>query len=449
MSSKKLATAGSAVMQRLFLACALWPCMAVAGTLFVASDGRDENSGTTPLEPLRNLSKAASLAKPGMDVVVAGGIYPGPVVINQSGKEAAYIRFHAAAGQKVIIDGSTMSHESPVVTINSSYVEFRGFEIRNSAGGQGVSVWCAHHDRIIDNTMHDTFKAGIFVGCDNPGVSGAHTVRGNTVFHTGAMNRARIVNAGWPQGITVKLTDDSLVANNVVFENYGEGIGPQQSRNTTITGNTLHDNYSVQIYIDNAPLTKVIGNFIYNTGNASFLSKGQQAIAIGAAIERVPNQLPLSGLVVANNITNAGRYGFYYGGFGHGGGVQDSVIANNTFANVVEAAVRIDPDSHSGNLYQNNVHASSEAGVLSMGSARGWSMDYNSWSGGAVAAEFVGQHDLQADPMLTQPGAKSAEGYRIAANSPVASSGAAIAAIKFDYWGKPRITPYSMGAHQR
>jgi hypothetical protein len=91
-------------------------------------------------------------------------------------------------------------------------------------------------------------------------------------------------------------------------------------------------------------------NFIYNDGNSDFLEGGYQATAIGAAIEMPTPGKPLSNVRITNNISYGGQFGFYYDNYGAGSGMQNSIVANNTFANTQQAGVWIASDSgHSGN----------------------------------------------------------------------------------------------------
>src|SRR5690606_27151509 len=45
-------------------------------TLYVATDGNDSNSGRSEDAPLRTLSRAASMVRPGDVVYIRGGTYP-------------------------------------------------------------------------------------------------------------------------------------------------------------------------------------------------------------------------------------------------------------------------------------------------------------------------------------------------------------------------------------
>lgn len=437
-SASAIAIAGGIV----FLA---MPGMALAGSLYVAANGSDSSPGTLS-SPFKTISHAASVASPGTAIIVRGGTYKGPVQVSHSGTAAAYIKINPYPGEAAIIDGTGMPSRTDIVTIVGNYVVFSGFEIRNNASGDGLVAWCGHHDSFINNVVHNTYSTGVYVGCDSLGNSHDNIVQGNTVYNASMKNSAH--NSSWGQGISLYLSNNSIVSKNLVYQNYGEGIGPQQSQGSIVSGNTLYDNFSMQIYLDNAPYTTVNGNFIYNTGNPNFLNKGSQAVAIGTAREAVAHPMPLAGETITNNISNGGEYGFYYGNYENGGGLQNSIVANNTFANAQKTAVHIDPDKHFGNIYMNNIHYVAASGSLSAGSTAGWTFNYNNWYGGAVSSGFRGVKDVLTNPALVRPGAPVPDGYKITATSPDAKSGLTLSVDNLDFWGITRKTPYSIGAQQ-
>jgi parallel beta-helix repeat protein len=423
------------------------PSLASAATLYVATTGNDSNPGTIT-SPLQTIQRAASRAVAGTDVIVRGGIYRGPLSINNSGTTGAYIRFYPYPGEAAIIDGSYMSAKQDLVTISGHFIEFRGFEVRNNASGSGIDAWCTYNVNILNNAVHNIYGTGIYAGCDSQGHSHDIDIQGNAVYYASMKNSCLCSPSGWNQGISAVTSDNSIISENLVYQNYGEGIGSVASRGTVISGNTLHDNYSLDIYLDGSSYVTVNGNFVYNTGNPNFLRKGYHAIAIGVANEGATYSQPLVGIKITDNIANAGRYGFYYGNYMTGGGMQNSTVANNTFANTQQETVHIDADKHSGDFYMNNIHYAAASGVLAGGSPAGWTANYNNWYGGTVPTGFAGAKDVRQDPVLASPGASEPTGYEIPATSPVAKAGATLSAGLSDFWGTVRTAPYSIGAHQ-
>jgi parallel beta-helix repeat protein len=424
------------------------PSLVLAGSLFVATNGNDLNSGTIA-RPLRTIRAAAAKATAGTNVIVRGGIYSETAIhIDNSGTPKEFIRFSPDSGEVVVVDGGGTPPHGAVIDIKGSYVEFRGFEIRNATNGYGLLVQCTHHVNIIGNSVHDSFYNGIIIQCNDLGRSHDNAVIGNKVCNNSLYN---IAAAAWTPGIGITRDSHSIIEENVVYQNMGEGIGTWLSQFITISKNTVYDNYSVEIYLDNAAYATVDSNFIFNTGDRRFLNKkGNQAVSIGAAIETYPGRpsLPLAGIEIRNNITVGGQYSFYYGNYGTGGGMQNSIVANNTFTNPQQETAHIDASAHSGNLYMNNInYADGRQRPLTSGDAIGWAFDYNNWYTGFATPGFTGAHDVIANPALIAPGARVAGGYRMAPNSPVAGDSAVPCLGISDFW-KQTTAPCRIGAHQ-
>lgn len=133
--------------------------------LWVATDGDDAGPGTRD-EPWATIQHAAETARPGDTVVVAGGTYAERVAIRVSGEPGRPITFAPAAGERVVLDGSSLevpAERSAMILIDSErYLTVRGFEItgyRSDASGRvpvGILVvGAADHIRIEDTFVHD------------------------------------------------------------------------------------------------------------------------------------------------------------------------------------------------------------------------------------------------------------------------------------------------------
>ena len=195
----------------------------VAATLYVSRTGEDSNPGTISL-PLRSISKAAQEAQPGSKVIVQGGLYKEVVIINVGGTAELPVTFESAPGEEVVIDGASSPPDTNLVQINASYVNFRGFTVRNSTRG-GIAAWGAHHIEIANNKVQGSRKAGIWVGHSEVGQSYANVIAHNEVWNNCLENSSRAAESGWPQGISLRASDRSTVIGNRVYRNYGEGIG--------------------------------------------------------------------------------------------------------------------------------------------------------------------------------------------------------------------------------
>jgi parallel beta-helix repeat protein len=416
-----------------------------SNVLYVATNGSDSNSGTID-HPFKSISAAASAATPGTQILVRGGTYTHPVTISNSGTASANITVMPYPGESVVLDGSNLPAKTDMVSIFGNYVTFQGFDIKN-ATGHGIMAWATHNVTIANNSVHGSWSGGIWVGGDVVGQSYNNSILNNTVFDNALRNQSHSLSSGWPSALQVDISDNAQISGNTVYHNQGEGIDSLLSSGTLISQNTVHDNYSANIYLDNAPYATVDRNFIYSAGDRMYLSNGHPSEGIAAAIEGYSTQRPLTGITVTNNIDVGNDYGFYYGSsWGIGGGMQNALIANNTFVNNPRAALKIESDpGHSGNHVLNNIFYSATSNTLASGSAAGSLFDHNLWFGGSHTG-FAGAGDVNADPKLASPGSLTPAGYKLLGGSPAAGAGSATANLTTDFWGASRTLPLTIGA---
>jgi hypothetical protein len=314
------------------------PPPVVEADFFVATDGSDSNSGAVN-SPFATIAKAASLAQPGDVILVRGGVYSGPVSIWKSGKEGAPITIKAYPGEHPIIDGSGTRANTDLVSITGSYVEFAGFEVRD-ATRSGISVWSAKGVALLDNVVHDVVRGGIYVGSDKLGISSGHVLDGNVVYETVEENVARSWSGGWARAVAVDNSTNTIIRDNTVFKNYGEGIGSVSSRFINYTGNIVYDNYSVQIYLDNVQDVVAKDNILFHTGDTNFFRYQKPGLGLLIANEYTTYEMPSERITVQNNVFADVEPVFYDGSFGRGGGITQSVLGPNT----VLPFSAIDPD---------------------------------------------------------------------------------------------------------
>ncbi len=418
-----------------------------ATTLYVATTGSDRNPGTVE-RPLRTISAAAARASVGRQVLVRGGVYRELLRIERSGTAAAPVRFSPYPGEQAIIDGAGAAAGRDLVRIGANHVVFAGFEVRN-ATGSGIDVDGAHHVTIADNIVHDNYLSGILV---EGAATASHDnlVTRNAIYNNCLTNQSRRRDAGWPAALQSADSASDVFSENRVHQNYGEGISALRATGAQILRNVAYDNYSMNIYLDNAPSAVVEGNFSYATGDERFMLKGdQRPIGVGAANERYDAPpLPLADIVIKNNITVGTRFGFYYGNYELGGGLHDTLIAHNTFANATDAAIFIASDKHSGTQVVNNVMFSDAGRALALGDPKGVSFSHNCWAGGDAPKDFLGQGDKRGDPMLARPGALEPSGYTMSPASDCARSAPRQAKAPVSFFGQERDDPTSMGASE-
>ncbi len=409
-----------------------------AATLFVSVSGSDANTGTLAA-PLHTISRAALKAQPGDDVSVRGGIYNELVTISSVGSSASHVSFHPYPGEQPVIDGTGLGIDKNLVTFSqAAYVDFSGFEVRN-ATRIGICGWNASNIRVSGNNVHDAVKGGIYFGSDTLGNVSAITVDGNTVYHTVLENQYHTLNGGWSTALVVSWCNGASITNNKVYENSGEGIGFLLSNNGVVQQNVVFDNYSVEIYLDNASSLNVTQNLAYSTGNSTYFRGGFPAAGIGAANEPYTASNPLNNLTITDNIVINTRWGFYYGAYGNGGGLKNTTVANNTFYKSSTAVLWIENDAHVNSVVENNIF--DQVGGLAMSDVAGTGVSYhnNSWYGGN-AGTAAGTGDIIGDPRLANPGSFVAADYELTSSSPVLSKGVILPAVPTDFAGHARVT---------
>jgi parallel beta-helix repeat protein len=417
-----------------------------AATLYVATSGNDANSGTLAA-PLRTITRAAALARPGDAVEVRGGVYNEVVKISSRGTSSARIAFRPYGSERPVIDGQGSAAGTNLVQLNSAeYVDFSGFEVRN-ATRIGICGWGAKNIRVRDNEVHHTQRGGIYFGYSSFGSTYDLLIENNDVHDTVLENQYHTMSGGWAQAIGLESTNRATVRGNDVHENDGEGIAFILSDNGLAFANDVSDNYSVGIYLDNAQTTTVDSNFVYSTGNTRYYRAGHPAAGIGAANETYASSNPLNANLVTNNIVVNTRWGFYYGAYGNGGGLGSTTVANNTFYRATQTMLWLDSGSHTGSIIENNVFSQAGGAPMTLVDGNGALFRANLWYGGNAGAA-AGAGDILADPQLAAPGQLDPAGYALRDGSPARDRGISVSTIAADFWGNARGLLYDLGAHE-
>jgi parallel beta-helix repeat protein len=308
---------------------------AEARTLYVdaASAGGNGSAGA----PFQAISQAAKVAKPGDIVIVRKGVYPGQVRIDKSGRPEAPIVFQGEPG--ATIDGSGARKATMLVEIIGSNIVFEGFRVQNAVR-TGIGLWGTFGVTVRGNVVAGSNGAGIWAGHSRKGKSGRNLIEGNVVQNNCLMNQARNRKSGWPAGISIENSDHSIVRNNRVYENYGEGIGALSSLGVEVQGNIVYDNFSVNVYLDNAPQAEVRKNLIGSTGNKKFFRHGRAPSGVLIANEVTRHPMPSKGIKVVGN-TMIGVEDVRYDSYGRNSGLIDSELQPNR----VDKSRRLDPGS--------------------------------------------------------------------------------------------------------
>jgi len=427
---------------------------AAADTFYVDDSGSDTNAGTFAA-PFKTITKGLSLLDGAGDILyVRGGTYAESLWIeNKNGSSGSEIRIAGYNGERPVIDATNVNPNSTTVSINtSSYLHFTGFVVKNSPKN-GIKVWNSHHVNIEQNTVTTSAGYGIHAGSDVFGTTHDILIRGNVVSDTVRSNVAGTSSSGWVQAVSSFKADYVTITGNQVYENYGEGIDCILSDHCTITGNTVWDNFGTNVYLDNAQYALVDGNFIYNTGNPQYFRGGEPSPGITVANETYTGgfQNPANYLTITNNIVVRCKSGFVYYNSDEGGGLHNTLIANNTFYQSYSSAYRliyIEADSHDTTIVSNNIFYQRYDVGYAWAPTTGFTWRTNNWYGGRADTEIDGTNDVLQDPKLVYPGGVTPADYKLKDDSPLRTTGTTESGVSKDYFGTTRTSSYSIGAHE-
>lgn len=296
------------------------PAFAAPADLFVGTTNCLDTGPGTQDQPLCTLARAATVAIAGQTVQVLAGTYAGGATVQNSGSAGSPITFQPFNGAAVTVDGSLGSPTPPAnaFRINGkSYVTVRGFTITgfssNGIAVVGTTALSSDHisienntvtksgtsaaraagiyftntsaSQVTGNTSDGNTQHGILLAAGATGV----TVRGNEASGNGVLPftettrlatgitvsgpgnsiignvlhdnedsgiQAMAGGAGIPGG------DDTLVSDNVTYNNGDHGIDNRDVSNGRLTGNTVYHNCASGINIEGNSLNFVVKNNI-------------------------------------------------------------------------------------------------------------------------------------------------------------------------------------------
>lgn len=245
--------------------------------LFVSMTGSDSNDGSEQ-KPFRTIQKAASVVGPSTTVHVLEGEYEGGIVVKNSGTKEEPIYFQGMIDHKSkIVSGKN----NMMFDVRGNYVHIEGFDFdgtkdpstknaiflggsfntaRNnkvhdigttasctSAGGSGIKTdnyYGGLYDDVINNVVYNIgpsgckFVQGIYLStpglvennlvynASGAGISSWHNASDLTIVHNTVFNNnfGITIGSGDYYNGNTKPNDNSIVANNIVYDNKTMGI---------------------------------------------------------------------------------------------------------------------------------------------------------------------------------------------------------------------------------
>jgi parallel beta-helix repeat protein len=311
-------------MLRLGCLVAVFVSYSSGATFYVGTQGSDSNPGNSLL-PWATLQHAVDTISPGDTILVNSGTYAG-CRIGIPGGPSSPKTLEAAPGAAVLIDkpGPENKHNSIIEVENFSLTMtdwvISGFEVGNSPN-YGIDVRVTDRITVQNNHVHNSKLTGIFTAFSNYVViqnnetdhNSEHgiyqsnssvypTIRGNnshdnasagihmngddtiappTGKKTGLVQYATVEsNIIWNNGtaggsgINCDGVDDSLIANNVLYNNHASGIslyaidGTHGSSNNKVYNNTIvmapNARFVINIPNDGGGKKPPVGNEIEN-----------------------------------------------------------------------------------------------------------------------------------------------------------------------------------------
>ena len=290
--------------------------------------------------------------------------------------------------------------------------------------------------------------------------------------------------------LTLIDTTDSTARNNHVYNNFGEGlVADRYSVRATLEGNVLYDNQHANLYLNSTTDTLIEGNFVFCTDDRTFWRKGSgrnykpgPGIQIRDEAWGGPNPPSLSsGYVIINNIVYGCSTNFGVSTQKPGGGLNDSLVANNTFAHARGDGsgggydnINFNSDaSFNGSSFVNNVLLQSAAlgvntriqgwiaanfatftladNLYSIPPAEGWG-NLGQEPGRIIGDPHLAEPQLSdANPPLPTMGSlPDADDFRLTYDSPALDAGQPLAQVLDDFFHQPRANsgPLDLGVHE-
>jgi hypothetical protein len=313
-----------------------------------ASNGNDNNTGTSLGTAWKTIQKACNAATPNSVVQIKGGTYHENLIMNVSGTTGNPITFKNYNNEQVLIDGTGTSGTCMLSITNKNYLNIQNLTIQNKTAkdaqgilvettGSATSTGLTFSDLLIKNinwtnnastvpTQNDNAQGFIAYG-RNGGITNL-TIEGAQLFNNILGFSEALSLDGNISGFLIKncQVHDNTNIGIAAIGNYKTSTVPatDHARNGSIINNTCYKNVSLYatsggIYIDGGKSITVEKNSCYENGNGIELGCEENGTA--------------DSIVVKNNLVfNNQQTGIYVGGYTTQttGQVLNSVIRNNT-----------------------------------------------------------------------------------------------------------------------
>jgi hypothetical protein len=274
-------------------------CRAHAADLYVSTQGSDSNTGTST-QPFRTLTRAYSLAGPGVRIIVMPGVYVDyasgwGLHLNVNGTPCSPIVVKSQIRGGAVLDGQNNPDRNLGIYLDGSYNIVDGFEIRNNPNG-GISIW-GDHNQILNSEIHHNGNAA------SPSPNGKDGIY-SSPYTSGNVYAANYVHDNGRQGGTLDhglylCGKDELVINNVLTGNASAGL--QIAGYTTVSNLRVYNNVMAWNGADGIVLWQALSGV--DIKNNILCENGQYGLGSFDAHG--------AGVVVDHNLSFGNMYGDY------------------------------------------------------------------------------------------------------------------------------------------
>ena len=208
--------------------------------LYVSTQGDNLNLGTLA-QPLRTITRAYSLAVPGVTIIVMPGVYTDyssgwGLHLGASGTVSSPIVLRSQVRGGAVIDGQNVSNRNEAIYLDGSYNVIDGFVIKGGPNG-GITVY-GNSNQILNNEIHHNGNPASASTFGQDGVYSDRNTHDNRYVANYIHDNGR-TGSNLDHGLYL-CGDNDVVMNNVIIRNSAYGM--QIAGYTTVSNLKIYNN---------------------------------------------------------------------------------------------------------------------------------------------------------------------------------------------------------------
>jgi parallel beta-helix repeat protein len=326
-----------------------------------------------------------------------------------------------------------------MLKLSGNYIQMSGFEVRYT---NWMAVVITGANNVVSGfNVHHNKENGILI------TGNSDIVENSSVWMNCLSNENGIqTRQGWASGLSAaRYPNNAIIRNNKVYQNWGEGLSTYEANGTIIEGNIVYDNYATNVYISDATNVLVQRNIIYATAGSSVNKGARSGIMMGD--ERYAPAS--SNIRILNNIVFGTYRNFHWWQGTKGGGMNNVLIANNTFVNSRSTTnFQISNGTHLNVRVMNNIISQDDSLSIALIYGSGITLSNNLWSKTPGTAA-LGSSSLVGDPRFSKAGSQTSyDWYKLLSGSPATDKGRALTEVTEDCTRYRRAGTLDIGAYE-